>query len=131
MIALVFALGLQAAPPPTPLMGQRIDQAAAAAQGLQGLLDGGWRLRDRRGATLYDVQITDRPTGGAPTGAWAEPKVGGQAGVVEDLERHGATLILRFASPRSVTANLHRVSARLWTGWLTSGDHRRAVTMSR
>jgi hypothetical protein len=114
----------------TPALAQdavsaRIAASEAAAQRLQGPLDGTWALSDRRGRVLYRLEIGDPVTGGALQCAWSRPA--GELGVAE-CERHGRQLGLSFDGAR---ARLRRISAGQWRGVLSGAGQSRAVTLRR
>ncbi len=69
VLAVVAALAAGRADP----LDSRVAQANAAAQALQGPLDGAWTLRDRREREVYALRMTDPPNGpGAGVGAWRD-----------------------------------------------------------
>ncbi|HXV00358.1 MAG TPA: hypothetical protein VG166_07660 [Caulobacteraceae bacterium] len=111
--------------------GGRISTSAAAAQALQGPLDGTWVLTSARGRILYVFQVVD-PVGGEERlqAAWREAAAG-RAGLVDDARRRADRLTLRFtdrAAPVSVALRRRRVE---WSGELRRGSQRRAVTLHR
>jgi hypothetical protein len=121
---LLAAMALIAAPAPAAPRDfeARMRASAAAAQALQGELDGAWRLDDGRGRTLYILQITD-PSGGGPLeGGWRGPGQLSPFGPVDAIERRGAELALTITpdgSSISTTVRLTRRRAGLWRGWIT------------
>jgi len=124
--AVVLFVGVLAAPAvwAQDIVGGRIAASAAAAQSLQGPLDGTWTLADGRGRTLFVFQIADPPTGGvALQCAWRDPSGGlGFATCV----RRGRRLTLRFGA-REVDLE-HREA---WRGVLREAGRTRAVALRR
>ena len=78
----------------------RIEESAAAAQALQGRLDGAWTLRDHSGSVLFSFQMSEPPgSTGHVTGAWRDDNdtIGGAQFIAEGPRRirvrlDGATL---------------------------------------
>lgn len=106
----------------------RIRSSMASAQGFQGPMDGGWSLfaGDRE---LYVLQLTDR--NGAVDGAWRDPRrpgVPAASGFIEQAERFGDDLTLRFAS--GAVAVLHASDGR-WSGELSEGGAKQTVSLRR
>jgi hypothetical protein len=123
-------LALLAAPPaPT---GERIAAAAAAAQALQGPLDGTWLLSAAGGRTLYLFQIVDPVTGGAGLqGAWRDLE-GARSGFIDEVHCGGGRLALRFGDQGgAIDVSLRPKRGGEWSGWLRRGDQRVAVTLRR
>ena len=81
----------------------RVKGSIVAAQGLQGPLDGGWKVKGPDGSTLYTLQIVDPAGGYGPVeGAWRDvrrPGAVGSTGLIETVDRTGQNLIVRF-NPR-------------------------------
>lgn len=125
MIAALAAL-LLAAQPPGEDLGPRIADSAAAAQALQGELDGTWVLWDGRGRTLFVLQITDPPGGQGPLeAAWRGPKAGSPMGLVTRIEHVGNQLFLEFATGDDTAVTRFRLVRRPGMGWrgVCSGPH--------
>ena len=125
MIGQLAALLLSAAPPADPV-GARIAASAEAAQALQGPLDGAWALRDRRGRTLWMLQIVDPVGGGPPAAAWREPRNGGASGSVDQIERDAGGLTLFFARPgpaKPIRIRLKTVRGVI-VGWISERGRR-------
>ena len=81
VLAALLAMGATPADP-----GLRIAEAAGAAQSLQGPLDGRWRLRDRDGHALFDIELSDPADAGAGlVGAWRD--TAGREGWIEAARR--------------------------------------------
>jgi hypothetical protein len=123
VIALALALSLAAAPAPAPHadandLGTRMRDSAAAAQVLQGPLDGSWTLSDEHGRALYMLQITD-PVGGAGPleGAW---RTGGKTtaeGLIETIRRRSDFLTIQFLADGGVVrVHLRRRANGTWSG---------------
>jgi hypothetical protein len=112
---------------------RRMRDSAAAAQALQGPLDGRWLLTDAKGRTLYAFQIADPPHEAAPlTAAWTDPHTGALGGV-DAISRAGDSLSLTFAPDPSgppVRLTLRRLKRGAWSGWATAGAARRKVRLS-
>jgi hypothetical protein len=102
----------------------RVKGSIAAAQNLQGPLDGGWNIAGPDGSQLYALQIVDKAGGyGELEGAWRDvrrPGTVGSTGLVEDLRRDGADVVIRF-SPKggqSSVLTLRPVGDTRWSGQL-------------
>jgi hypothetical protein len=107
-------------------VGQRIAASAAAAQSLQGPLDGSWTLADTRGRTLFAFQIGDTPTRGAGLAcAWRDPQ--GALGFA-GCTRQGRRLTLRFGARK---VDVERRTATLWRGMLRGPEGTRTVALRR
>jgi hypothetical protein len=111
----------------------RVRASFASAESFQGPLDGGW-IMSSRGQDLYALQLVDRRD--RLEGVWRDLRRKGSlnaSGVVEDLQRRGPDLTLRFTphpgAPTAV-ATLHDSSGS-WTGELAEGGARRDVTLRR
>jgi len=133
---LVAGLLFGAAPPDQAsenAFDQRMRDSAAAAQALQGPLDGRWLLTDTRGRALYVLQIADPPHAAGPlTAAWTDPRTGALGGV-EAISRAGNWLSLTFAPGPSgppLRLTLRRLKDGAWSGWATAGPARRKVRLS-
>jgi len=123
LVVLAFGAGLvwpRSAAAAEPL-GARLREAARAAEGLQGPLDGGWTLVSRGGARLYDFQIA-QPSSSAPArGAWRDlrrPSVAGDIGVIDTLEDRACRLDISFvpALGEAPVAISLRCAKGLWSG---------------
>jgi len=126
--ALAAAVTLSAAPDP---LGERIAQSAAAAQSLQGPLDGTWTLRRADGGVLYVFQITDPPDGSPVAAAWRDPANPNDGpAAVPTLRATASTLSLTFGAPPNRLA-LHKTTSGAWRGSLTTGGRRRPVVLAR
>jgi hypothetical protein len=122
----------------TPLMalaqaggdvGARIAGSAAAAQSLQGPLDGTWTLTDARGRTLFLFQLVDPASGdGALQVAWRRGETLGVAQAVRRGDRLSLTLRDHGEFVRVV---LHPYAASRWRGALVRGGRRLAVSLTR
>ncbi|MDB5425570.1 MAG: hypothetical protein JWQ29_2986 [Phenylobacterium sp.] len=112
----------------------RLKSSFASAQGFQGPLDGGWTLSAKDAGDLYALQLVDRPD--RLEGAWRDLRrkgALGASGLVDDIQRSGQDLTMRFAAggADAVTAVLHGAEDGRWSGELTEGGKRRAVTLRR
>jgi hypothetical protein len=114
----------------------RVRGSIAAAQGLQGPLDGAWSLTDAAGTKLYAFQMVDPGGGYGLEGAWRDVRRGGigDVGVIDSVQRSGDALTVRFV-PREgaapVTAQLNQTSPGRWSGALTEGSGSADVTLVR
>ena len=111
----------------------RVKGSVAAAQSLQGPLDGGWKIAGADGTQLYALQIVDKAGGyGDLEGAWRDvrrPGTVGSTGLIEDLRRDGANVIARF-SPKdgqASTLTLRSTGYEQWSGELVENGATTAV----
>ena len=124
---------LTAPPPPGAAdVGPRVAAAMAAAQNLQGPLDGSWLLRDSAGRPLYRFEIVDPAGGRGPlTGAWRDAR-GSGAGFIATMRRGGQSLQLEFApGDGRATLRLTIQSPEVWIGRLIEGGAGRSVVLRR
>jgi hypothetical protein len=109
--------------------------SAAAAQALQGPLDGGWTLRDAGRRPLYAFQITDPAGGIGPVdAAWRAAGPSGAIGVASAIARQGKRLTITFTPEGAAGAaevRLTRRRAGVWSGRLTEDGRTRRVTLVR
>ncbi|WP_454761893.1 hypothetical protein [Caulobacter segnis] len=112
----------------------RVKGSVAAAQSLQGPLDGGWNITGVGGGQIYALQIVDKAGGyGELEGAWRDlrrPGSVGSTGLVEDLRREGDTVVVRF-SPKvgqSSILTLRPSGYERWAGELAENGASVAVT---
>lgn len=115
----------------------RVKGSIVAAQGLQGPLDGGWKVSDSEGSTLYALQIVDPAGGYGPVeGAWRDvrrPGAVGSTGLIESVERSGSDLVVRF-SPRagqSTVLTLSPAGSTRWSGNLYEAGANQTVIADR
>jgi hypothetical protein len=117
----------------------RVRGSIAAAQGLQGPLDGSWSLNAGAGGKLYAFQMVDPGAGfGSLEGAWRDLKRSeaiGAVGVIDDMTRNAdGGLTVRF-SPRApgevVVVTLSPGVGGTWSGQLTDGATTLPVTLVR
>jgi hypothetical protein len=144
---------LQAAPPApmetpgAPDQQASVQAAFAAAEAMQGPLDGIWRLNDAAGRTLFIFALSD--AGGPPAplaaspehpgveGAWRDPGRPGKAdasGFVDNVTRNGGHLSIRFVEGSDQARAMVELTlgrAGVWSGALTGAGPRQAVTMIR
>ena len=111
----------------------RLKSSYASAQGFQGPLDGGWTLAVRNAGDLYALQLVDRAD--RLEGAWRDLRrkgaLGG-SGLVDDIQRSGQDLTLRFAvEGGTVIAVLHGTEDGRWSGELTEHGASRPVVLRR
>lgn len=125
--------GRSAEPPPTVAdlaYDSRLRASSASVQGFQGPLDGGWTLASAD-AELYAFQLVDR--NGAVEGAWRDLRRKGAldaSGFIDQVERVGGDVTFRFAGGARV-AVLRALEDGRWTGELTEGERRLAVSLRR
>jgi hypothetical protein len=136
------AAGQPAAPqgsyvPAEQIYEMRVKGSIVAAQGLQGPLDGGWKVAGPDGSVLYALQMVDPAGGYGPVeGAWRDVRrVGavGSTGLIDSVERSGSDLVVRF-SPRagqSTVLTLHPTGETRWAGDLVEAGAARAVIAER
>ncbi|MET3664305.1 hypothetical protein [Caulobacter sp. 1776] len=111
----------------------RVKGSIAAAQNLQGPLDGGWRITGADGAQIYALQIVDKAGGqGQLEGAWRDvrrPGTVGSTGLIEDLRHDGDEVVARF-SPKggqSSVLTLRPTGYERWSGELVENGASQAV----
>lgn len=137
MIAAVALAGLlAAAEPPAPAdIGVRIAAAQAAAQSLQGPLDGGWTLTDAAGAPFYTFEIVDPAGGHGPlTGVWRDERGGTKAtGPIADSRRRDRRLWLDFTPDAGgvIRLRLEERSVGVWSGRMVWNGRSRVVVLRR
>jgi hypothetical protein len=114
----------------------RIRASAAASEGLQGPMDGGWTVRTADGDPLYGFQLVD-PGAGAIEGAWRDMRrtgAPGARGLLASLVRVGDDLTVRFY-PRdggnAVLLELHGFSEDVWSGTLSENGVDTPVSLTR
>jgi len=102
----------------------RVKGSVAAAQSLQGPLDGAWRVTGADGSEIYALQLVDKAGGlGELEGAWRDvrrPGSVGSTGLIEELRREGDDIVVRF-SPRvgrSSVLTLRPSGYERWSGQL-------------
>jgi hypothetical protein len=123
--------------PPAPrdaAYDDRIRQSFAAAESYQGPLDGGWTLAEDRGGDRFRFQIVERRD--RLEAAWRDLRSKDAlttSGLVDDIERSGAGLVLRFQDGRgaSVRLTLQPAGEDRWKGQLAQGDQSLPVTLRR
>ncbi|PHY19185.1 hypothetical protein [Caulobacter sp. BP25] len=113
----------------------RVRGSIAAAQNLQGPLDGQWRVAGPDGTPLYALLIVDKAGGLAPLeGAWRDLRrtgAPGSTGLIDDLQREGEGLSARFAIREGVAASILTLRPDedgRWTGELVEDGATRAVS---
>lgn len=111
----------------------RVKGSIAAAQSLQGPLDGAWRITGPDGSQIYALQLVDKAGGlGELEGAWRDvrrPGSVGSTGLIEELRREGDDIIVRF-SPRvgrSSVLTLRPSGYERWSGQLVENGATVAV----
>jgi len=123
--------------PPSPsdlYFESRVRASFAAAQGMQGPLDGRWVVRSI-GADLFVLQLVDKNQG-MVEGAWRDLRRKGAtdaSGFIEQVQRTGGELTIRIR-PRPgddpVQMSLHPLGDG-WTGELIERGERRVVSLKR
>ncbi|WP_305697325.1 hypothetical protein [Phenylobacterium sp.] len=115
---------------------QRLRASFASAQGMQGPLDGAWTLAAEPGGDLYSMELVDR-NGRPLEGAWRDLKrigaIGG-SGFLEDIQRNGSLLTLRFRPRVGAEAAVATLSPGVdgrWSGELLDAAGPRRVTLRR
>jgi hypothetical protein len=113
----------------------RVRGSIAAAQNLQGPLDGQWRVAGPDGTPLYALQIVDKASGAAPLeGAWRDLRrtgAPGSTGLIDDLQREGEGLSARFSAREGGQAStlvLRPDADGRWAGELVEDGAARAVS---
>jgi hypothetical protein len=131
VLTLAVALGLAATVEQTDL-DTRLRDSAAAAQVLQGPLDGCWTLwNDAR--RLYVFQVSD-PAGGSGSlaAAWRRTGASAPLGLVDVIARQGDRLTMRFAVDRRIVRlRLQRAGRGAWTGRLNESGQDLWVALRR
>lgn len=125
--------------PPTMLdltYESRIRGSAAASQGLQGPLDGGWTIRTETGAPVLSLQLVDRGQGyGQLEGAWRSLDAPvSRVGLIDSLDRQPAILTIRITrAPGKATTVLSLTpnADGTWRGDLMDDAGVRPVVMKR
>lgn len=117
---------------------ERIRSSAAAAQALQGPLDGAWTLVSAVGTPIYTFQLVDKPGGQGPVeGVWRDlrrPATPGDIGLIDQIARSPAALTLTLsATPgqSTVMISLHADPAGMWSGELREGAETTQVKLRR
>ena len=116
----------------------RVRGGIAAAQGLQGPLDGAWTLSTADGGKLFAFQMVDPGLGrGELEGAWRDLKRGegiGAVGLIDDVQRLDGELSVRFA-PRGgdepLLVKLRPTSDGGWVGEMTDRTGATPVALVR
>jgi hypothetical protein len=113
----------------------RVRGSIAAAQNLQGPLDGQWRVAGPDGTPLYALLIVDKAGGGAPLeGAWRDLRrtgAPGSTGLIDDLQREGEGLSARFSvreGGQTAILTLSPDADGRWAGELVEDGAARAVS---
>jgi hypothetical protein len=112
----------------------RIRSSFASAQSFQGPLEGGWTLADARDGDRYALQIVDRRD--RLEAVWRDLRRTGSlnaSGLVDDIQRTGQDLTLRFAASGDMPSvvRLHTAGDGRWTGDMARGDQHFTVTLRR
>jgi hypothetical protein len=112
----------------------RIRSSFASAESFQGPLEGGWTLAEQRDGDHYALQIVDRRD--RLEAVWRDvrrPGAPGASGLVDDIQRTGGGLTLRFTVPGEVASvvTLHQSGDGRWAGNLVRGDELFTVTLRR
>ena len=116
---------------------ERILSSAAAAESLQGPLDGGWTLVSGDGKVIYGFQFVDKPSGETPEGVWRDlrrPNVPGDIGLIDTMQRGAPdSLTIRFvAAPgQGATTITLKLAAGVWSGDMTEAGAVTKVALRR
>lgn len=114
----------------------RMRSSFAAAQGLQGPLDGTWTLVGDDGRELYGFELVDR-SGRELEGAWRDPtRVGAfnGSGFLDGIVRDGGRLTLSFRPQANAPAAVATLQAGVdgrYSGEIVDRGERRRVTLRR
>lgn len=137
MLAILLALSMTGS---LPAPGEadfntRIRESVAAAESLQGPLDGGWTLTVE-GRPRYVFQIMDPPNGGAVQAAWREWGTDGASTViaVDQVSVRGRILTLVFTRPGAsgdTTVRLHNLRGLGWRGDILEDGRRSSAVLRR
>lgn len=104
-----------------------VAQAERSMDARMGPLDGVWRVRDASGNTLISLALTDSGSGRPLEGAWRKDGGAAELGVIEQVERSDAGVILSWSQGRLML----RPGGPGWTGELTLDGRAVPVTISR
>jgi hypothetical protein len=126
----VILAALALAGQPQGQLGGRIAQSAAAAQRLQGPLDGTWVLEGPDGRARFILQVVDPAGQDEPLqAAWREA-VGGDLGAVSTVRRSGGRLLLAFeVGGQRAQVRLRRRPDGEWRGALRLAGAVTAVSL--
>jgi len=119
------------------VLDARIRASAAAAQGLQGPLDGGWTLVGADGKLIFAFQIVDRPGGDGLEGVWRDlrrPVRPGDIGLIDGLQRAGTVLTINLtakAGDPPTMISLTQGADGTWKGELREAGAVTQVTLRR
>lgn len=135
-VALLAGQALAQGEPSDSARDERILSSAAAAESLQGPLDGGWTLVSGDGKLIYAFQIVDKPSGETPEGVWRDlrrPNVPGDIGLIDSVQRSPDTLTIRFvAAPgQGATTIALKLAAGVWSGDMTEAGLVTKVALRR
>jgi len=135
LVLVLIAAVLAPAPPEAADFGRQIGASAAAAQALQGPLDGAWILAGAGDKALYQFEFVDPVGGRSPlAGAWRDlrrPPGSDDAGVINTVTRTADRLSFGFAPAGAppVTVALHRGVGCQWTGALIANGVAKPVRL--
>lgn len=114
----------------------RMRASYESAQGLQGPLDGSWALVTSAGVELYALRFVDRGSGELE-GAWRDTRRPGAldgSGFLDDVDRQGTQVTLRFSPRRGAPPSVATLSATgdgAWSGQLIEDSVPRSVVLRR
>jgi len=116
LIALAFANGSPAKSEAD--FSMRIRESSAAAETLQGPLDGRWILY-AQGRPAFVFQIVDPADGGPLQAAWSDPdgRSAPRMGIVNEIVRDGRNLRLAFTLPGDARATVIQLRYQDRLGW--------------
>jgi hypothetical protein len=137
-IATLAPLAATAEPYSDNAVDERIRSSAAAAEALQGPLDGPWTLVSAAGSPIFGLQLVDKPGGQGPIeGVWRDlrrPATPGDIGLIDQIARSPASLTMTLnAIPGQPTVmiSLHPDPAGVWSGELREGEATTQVKLRR
>jgi hypothetical protein len=109
----------------------RLRQSFAAAEALQGPLDGGWRVIGPHGRELLRLQLVDKGDG-VVEGAWRDLRGAAGSGLIAPAPTARGRARLAFGPPGSAfRLELRRGPAGGWRGRLRRGGEVSAVALAR
>lgn len=113
---------------------ERLRQSYAAAESLQGSLDGGWKVIGARGAALLDLQLVDKGKGDVE-GAWRDLRSGptpAASGLIDRTPVSGGRFSTSFfGGGLPYRLAVSRGADGRWTGQYWRGDERFDVKMEK
>lgn len=104
---------------PDPFYEATVRGGAAAAQGRQGALDGGWTLAEADGVPLFALQLVDTGEGGSLEGAWRDLRAPSarDSGFIALIGRQPGGATLRFFEPGARAPTVVTLAPTLDGSW--------------